>query len=75
MDNRLDFMVYCIETYKNVKGMRGKDVLELFNRYRVLDYIKGTYEALHTTGKDYIVEDLDIYINARKQINTESTNF
>lgn len=69
-NNRLDFMVYCIEIYKNVKGLKGKDVLELFNRYRVFDYIKATYEALHTTGKDYIVEDLDIYINARKQMNT-----
>ena len=64
-------MVYCIETYKNVKGLKGKDALELFNRYRVFDYIKATYEALHTTGKDYIVEDLDIYINARRQMNTE----
>lgn len=71
MNDKLDFMVYCIETYKNVKGLKGKDALELFNRYRVFDYIKATYEALHTTGKDYIVEDLDIYINARRQMNTE----
>ncbi|MFA9560433.1 DUF3791 domain-containing protein [Evansella sp. AB-rgal1] len=70
-NNKLDFMVYCIENYKNVKGLKGKDVLELFNKYRVLDYIKATYDALHTTGRDYIVEDLDIYINARRQINTD----
>lgn len=74
MDNKLDFMVYYIETYKNDKGLNGKDVLEIFNRYRVLDYIKSTYEALHTTGKDYIVEDLDIYINKRKQTSMESAN-
>lgn len=66
-NNKLDFMVYCIENYKNIKGLKGKDVLELFNKYRVFDYIKATYDALHTTGRDYIVEDLDIYIDARKQ--------
>ncbi len=71
-NNKLDFMVYCIENYKNVKGLRGKDVLELFNKYRVFDYIKATYDALHTTGRDYIVEDLDIYIDARKQVNTDN---
>ena len=38
----------------NVKGLKGKDVLELFNKYRVFDYIKTTYDALHTTGRDYI---------------------
>ncbi len=71
-NNKLDFMVYCIENYKNVKGLKGKDVLELFNKYRVFDYIKATYDALHTTGRDYIVEDLDIYIDARKQVNTDN---
>jgi len=71
-NNKLDFMVYCIENYKNVKGLKGKDVLELFNKYRVFDYITATYDALHTTGRDYIVEDLDIFINARRQIKTDN---
>ncbi|MDD2433478.1 MAG: DUF3791 domain-containing protein [Clostridia bacterium] len=69
MDDRLDFLVYCIESYKNAKGLKGKEVMELFNRYRVVDYIKASYEALHTTGKEYIVDDLNIYINARKQVD------
>ncbi len=69
MDDRLGFLVYCIESYKNAKGLKGKEVMELFNRYRVVDYIKASYEALHTTGKEYIVDDLNIYINARKQVD------
>ena len=68
MDDKLDFLVYCIENYKNVKGLNGKQIIELFNRYRVLDYIKASYEALHTTGKEYIIDDLDSYINTRKQM-------
>jgi len=35
----------------------------------VLDYINASYEALHTTGKEYIVDDLGIYINSRKQVD------
>ena len=69
MDDRLGFLVYCIESYKNAKGLKGKEVMELFNRYRVVDYIKASYEALHTTGKEYIVDDLNIYINAGKQVD------
>jgi hypothetical protein len=70
MDEKIDFLVYCIENYKNVKGLKGKEAIELFNRYRVLDYINASYEALHTTGKEYIIDDLDIYINARKQVDS-----
>ncbi|HIR14155.1 MAG TPA: DUF3791 domain-containing protein [Candidatus Choladousia intestinavium] len=33
----------------------------LFNRYRVIDYIRDYYEALHTTGRQYNVDDINIY--------------
>lgn len=69
MDDRLDFLVYCIESYKNAKDLKGKEAIELFNKYRVFDYIKASYEALHTTGREYIIDDLNIYINARKQVD------
>ena len=66
MDEKINFIVYCIEEYKNAKGMNGKSVIDLFNRYRVIDYIRDYYEALHTTGRQYIVDDIDLYIGARK---------
>lgn len=69
MDDRLDFLVYCIESYKNANGLKGRETIELFNKYRVIDYINASYEALHTTGREYIVDDLNIYINARKQVD------
>lgn len=46
MDEKTNFIVYCIEEYKNAKGMNGKSVIDLFNRYRVIDYIRDYYEAL-----------------------------
>ncbi len=66
MDDKIDFVVYCIEEYKEAKGLDGKGVIELFNRYRVIDYIRDYYEALHTTGRQYIVDDISTYIEARQ---------
>lgn len=67
MSKQGDFMVYCIEQYKSVKKLTGKQVADLFSRYRVWDYIYSCFEALHTTGTNYIVEDIDLYIKARSQ--------
>lgn len=66
MDEKTNFIVYCIEEYKNAKGMNGKNVIDLFNRYRVIEYIRDYYEALHTTGRQYIVDDINMYIEARQ---------
>lgn len=65
MSKELPFIIYCIEEYKNQKNMSGKDVLLLFNRYSVCDYIRTFYEALHTTGSKYIVNDIDLYLKSR----------
>lgn len=66
MDDKTNFIVYCIEEYKQARGMNGKEVIELFNRYGVIGYIRDCYEALHTTGKQYIVNDINTYINTRQ---------
>lgn len=66
MEEKLNFIVYCIEEYKSAKGLSGKNVIELFNHYRVIDYIQDYYEALHTTGRQYIVDDISMYIEARQ---------
>ncbi len=66
MSKELPFMVLCIEEYKNQKGMTGKEVIALFRQYSVLEYIYEFYEALHTTGTKYIINDIDLYIKSRK---------
>ena len=66
MNDKLNFIVYCIEEYKSAKGLNGKSVMDLFTRHRVLDYISRHYEALHTTGRQYIVEDISMYIERRQ---------
>ena len=65
MSKQGDFLIYCTEQYKNAKKLNGKQVCELFSRYGVWDYIYSCFEALHTTGANYIVEDIDLFIAAR----------
>lgn len=60
------FLVYCTEQYKSAKGLTGIQVSELFSKYNVWEYIYSCFEALHTTGEKYIVEDIDLYIETRQ---------
>ena len=66
MDEKTTFVVYCIEEYKSAEKLSGKAVIELFNQYRVIDYIRSYYESLHTTGRQYIVNDINLFIEARR---------
>lgn len=61
------FLVYAAERYKNDKKLNGLQLKELFDRYDVWDYIYTSADALHTTGDRYIIEDIDLYIEARKR--------
>ncbi len=66
MTRRGDFLIYCVEIYKNARHLTGQEVSKLFARYDVWDYIYSCFEALHTTGENYIFEDIDLYILERK---------
>lgn len=68
MSREGEFLIYCIEIYKCAKHLSGKDVINLFTKYRVNEYIRSYFEALHTTGEKYIVSDIDLYIKARQAI-------
>ena len=65
MSRQGNFLVYCTELYKSAKNLTGKQVSELFTHYRVWDYIYSCFEALHTTGANYIVQDIDLFIKAQ----------
>jgi hypothetical protein len=60
------FLIYCIEIYKAAKNLSGRQIIELFKRYGLFDYVLTCYEALHTTGEKYIIEDINSFIEARK---------
>ena len=66
MSKEGNFLIFCIEQYKSAKNLNGREVIELFRKYRISEYIVSCFEALHTTGTNYIIEDIDLYIEARQ---------
>ncbi len=66
MSSRGDFLIFCVEQYKAAKRLTGKQVADLFTRYGVWDYVYSCFEALHTTGINYIIQDIDAFIEAGK---------
>ncbi|KRQ86454.1 hypothetical protein ABG79_01656 [Caloramator mitchellensis] len=65
MNKTLDFTVFCLESYKQVHNLTGKEALKVFDEYDIFNYIISFYDVLHSTGRDYIVKDIDQYINTR----------
>ncbi len=62
---RNDFIVFCIEVYKCEKGLTGKEVYDLFEKYGVLKYLHDGYDMLHTQGDGWIMNDIDKFLELR----------
>ena len=60
------FLSFCIEQYKNAKGIDGADVMKNFYDYGVLDYLSESFDVLHTQNYQWIIEDIDEFIDIRK---------
>lgn len=67
MNKELNFLIYCIERYRYLKGISGEEAAKIFDEYGIYGYIKRYFESLHTMGDDYIVEDIDNYIRSLKE--------
>ena len=67
MDKKInDFIVFCLESYKSKYNIKGYDAYNLFKEYGLFDYLKDGYDVLHTQGQDYIINDIEIYLENRK---------
>jgi len=64
-DCKTDFLIYCIEIYKNSKSMSGRQALSLFDAVGVTDFIFDCYEALHIESRDAIIWQIDDFISHR----------
>ena len=58
MSSNSEFIAYCLEEYKSAQNMTGKEVITLFKKYNILDYIVKCYGALQTMGGLAIAEDI-----------------
>ncbi len=66
MSKTLEFKAFCFEAYRAEKNLNGRETMDIFKKYGVLDYLETCYNVLHTTGRDYIIEDIDLFIAARQ---------
>lgn len=60
------FVAFCIEEYAAAKGLNGEQVLDLFTKYGLTEYLSEFYEPLHTQGHQWLIEEIDEFINIRK---------
>ena len=65
MSKETQFIIFCLESYKTHRNLTGEQAVELFDRYGVFDYIRDFYDVLHTTGYQYINQDIDRYLKNR----------
>ena len=65
MSKEMSFTIFCIENYKIHRALTGRQTVELFRQYGVFDYLREFYDVLHTTGYQYINDDIDRYLKAR----------
>jgi hypothetical protein len=66
MPEIIAFKTFCLEQYKYEHRMTGAEAIRLFVRYGVLDYIASFYDVLHSFGGKYLVQDIDLFIQARQ---------
>lgn len=60
------FVSFCIEEYKTAKGLTGEETVDLFDKYGVTDYLCKCYYPLHTQGREWLIAEIDDYIDVRK---------
>lgn len=65
MSKEARFAVFCFENYKIHKSISGRQAYELFEKNGVFDYLKEFYDVLHTTGYQYINNDIDSFLSNR----------
>lgn len=73
----LEFAVFCIENIAKHLGVDGTTAYDLLARRTdaLQNYIIPCYDVLHTQGKDYIVEDIMMYLRNRGVGLWEPTQF
>jgi len=54
-----DFLIYVIEEYKYHENKTAKEIIELFTKYNIFNYIIKHYNALHTMGGMAIADDIN----------------
>jgi len=60
-----DFIIFCLEHYRQKEELTGKQAYELFETYKVFEYLYNGYEMLHTQGAAWLMNDIDEFLRIR----------
>ncbi len=61
------FFSFCLERYKNFANISPAETLFIFRKYRVFNYLRDVFTALHTQSENYIVTEIDEFIKAQQK--------
>lgn len=62
-DRKTEFVVFCIENTAERLKCSGNDIITALDKtHGVEDFLYPSYEALHTQGKEYIVDEVIDYL-------------
>lgn len=62
-----EFYTYKLEMYALTKGFTGLQALALFKRYGADNFLLNHYDLLHTQGTEYVIDEIDRFIQRRKR--------
>jgi len=57
------FVTFCIEQFKEHRGICGADAAELLFGAGITDYLNDNYEVLHTQSRQWLMEEIDERLN------------
>lgn len=62
-----DFYTYCLENYAIRKHISGMRAWVIFKESGADKYILDNYDLLHTQGLEYVLDDIQRFMNKRKR--------
>jgi len=68
------FISFCIEIYKGEKHLSGAEAMRQLDEFGVLKYLNDNYEVLHTQSRQWILEDIEEFIQLRKECKNETVS-
>lgn len=63
----LYFISFCIENYKKKIHASGHEVMELFDKYGINEYLYENFEVLHTQSIQWMMEEIDELIKRQEK--------
>ena len=60
-----EFIVFCIEMMAEKHGVSGRRVADCLEKAGVIGYLSENYPTLHSMGKEWLMDDIEKYLENR----------